>query len=939
MSAERKPQENPAFVERPLLALTRLVLRFPLATLLVGIALAAGATLWSNARLGFRTSRSDLLNPKSQFNKLWLEYTSEFGDEQDVVAVVEGADRAAVLAARDDLATAVRREKKLFESVLAGVDPAPLRAKGLYYLPPELLAEVERFVRQADGVVRDGWSSLSLGAMAQNVAQELQRAGAQRRELTPAELASLTRFLDAVQAALDGRYQSPFPPMALPVANPQDAAGAEMLSRDGRMGFVLLKLVKDDNSTDFVQGDKGIQRLRALVAEVKMQHPDTQIGLTGIPIIEHDEMLSSKVSMAQVSLVSLLGVSILFMAGFGGWRHPLLAVASLTLGTAWSMGYITAVIGHLNILSSAFGVILIGQGIDFSMYYVAQYLQLRKTMGDCREALVRTVQTVGPGVATGAVTTAVAFFMAGLTEFTGVAELGIIAGGGILLCWIAGLTLLPAMIYLVDSRWPSKHTPVPVDVRSWLEPLLARPRLVLAVTSAATVFLAVAMNQLWYDHNLLNLQANGLESVELEKRLLNDADQNTSYAVSIADTREKLLENRQKFLRLDSVKCVEEIASRLPDDVEAKQAGVRRIHDLLADLPERAPRIPASDPRELGQLAALLENVPAGATSGELQLKMRRLTERLQSLDPRTGFARLGEFQQQMAEELLDRLRAVQAVSGPEPPQFSDLPEGLVSRFVSEPNHRFLLRVYSKKNIWDMDGMKRFVADVRSVDERATGNPMQVYEASLQMKQSYEEAALYALAIILPVLFLDFLTIRHTLLALLPLGLGMVQMFGLMAVLNVPLNPANMIVLPLILGIGIDAGVHIVHDYCSQTGRYRVNASTASAVVINTVTNMAGFGSLMIASHRGLQGLGRVLTLGLVCCLFTSLVMLPAILTLLSRRRPALGENDLGLESDAGPPMQRIYRLDRPKAASARRRPLPVDDEAEDIEVDLPQTR
>jgi len=136
----------------------------------------------------------------------------------------------------------------------------------------------------------------------------------------------------------------------------------------------------------------------------------------------------------------------------------------------------------------------------------------------------------------------------------------------------------------------------------------------------------------------------------------------------------------------------------------------------------------------------------------------------------------------------------------------------------------------------------------------------------------------------------------YTLLAMVPLGLGMAQMFGILGLLDIPLNPANMIVLPLILGIGIDDGVHVVHDFRRQRGRYRISASTASAVLITSLTTMVGFGSLMIASHRGLQSLGRVLTIGVSCCLFTSLVMLPAILILATRRRR---EDNVGVSEDA----------------------------------------
>ena len=126
-----------------------------------------------------------------------------------------------------------------------------------------------------------------------------------------------------------------------------------------------------------------------------------------------------------------------------------------------------------------------------------------------------------------------------------------------------------------------------------------------------------------------------------------------------------------------------------------------------------------------------------------------------------------------------------------------------------------------------MPATERFIQEVRDVDPDATGNPMQIYEASRQMKRSYEMAAIYAMIIVCMVVYLDFGSLRCTLLALLPLGLGMLQLFGLMGLVNVPLNSANMIVLPLILGIGVDNGVHIVHDFRRQPrGSYHISNST-----------------------------------------------------------------------------------------------------------------
>ena len=180
------------------------------------------------------------------------------------------------------------------------------------------------------------------------------------------------------------------------------------------------------------------------------------------------------------------------------------------------------------------------------------------------------------------------------------------------------------------------------------------------------------------------------------------------------------------------------------------------------------------------------------------------------------------------------------------------------------------MKIYSKGDIWDMRPMEQFVSDVRGIDKKITGNPIQIYEASLQMKRSYEQAAWFALCTILPIMFLNLGKLRDTLLAMFPLAFCMLQLFGIMGYLNIPFNAANMISLPLMLGMGVDNGINIVYDFRRQTSRYRMSPSTAVAVILNTLTTMVGFAVLMLADHRGLQSLGRVLTIGMSCCLVTA---------------------------------------------------------------------
>jgi predicted RND superfamily exporter protein len=452
--------------------------------------------------------------------------------------------------------------------------------------------------------------------------------------------------------------------------------------------------------------------------------------------------------------------------------------------------------------------------------------------------------------------------------------------------------------------------PTPLGVHRWLAPTLRLPRLTLAACVAATAFVGIGLGRLWYDNNLLNMQAQGLESVALERRLLSECNQSVWYALSMANSREELLARKEKFLRLPSVERTEEIVSLLPLDDEVKRPIIARIQECLSSLPERPQQITVDTPEILGQALRAVQNALAQSRVDERSVRqlevVRDLLRRMPTAD---CYEQLTRFQQEMAGDLLSRLHILKSIANPEPPALSDLPASLVDRFVGQ-HGKHLLKIYGRGDIWDTMALRRFVRDVRSVDPHVTGNPLQAHEASLEMMQSFREAAIYSLLVIIGVLVLDFKNLRHALLAVMPLGIGVFQMFGLLGLLGIPLNPANLIALPLILGIGVDYGVHIVHEFRECRGPYRMSPGTAVAVLVDALTTLVGFGSLMIATHQGLQSLGRVLTLGVTCCLFTSLVMLPAALVWLTRNRRQ------PLPADPGMPLER-FSADEPRLRRA----------------------
>ena len=787
---------------RPLWSLTFFCCRFPAAVLFLSIFLSIFSLYWTYTHLGFKMSRLDLINPNSGFNQLWLDYIDEFGDDNEAIVVVEGSKNSEVIAALNLLTEKIADRSELYQDVLHGVDLSKIKQKGLHYVPIEDLRTIHQFVVHSLRA-HDPRSPLSMPSAPMG------------------DVANLLTTLSQSHVTEGDMNYFLFP------------------SQEGVLGFVLLRLINIDK-TQFSQGTEAIETLRNIIEKVRSEHSSLKIGLTGMPILEYDEMRLSNDAMTQATLLSFVGVCIVFMAGFGSLRHPILAMLALVAAFTWTMGYTTLAVGHLNILSIAFGAMLIGLGTDFSVHFLGKYLELRQAGMDVIEALCRTAEVVGPGIFTGAITTSAAFYAASFTEFTGVAELGIIVGGGILFCSTATFTMLPSMIVLLTPKTPSKNQRIEslIDIRCTLAPVAKFPKMTLFLFAIGFLCLLPGIPKVWYDHNLLNLQPEGLESVELEQRLLSmdteKGGKNIWFALSIADTKKELLERKKLFEQKYPELKTEEIVSIFPESD-----------------PERIQIIQS--------LANMLQHEPESMVA---------------DFSPTNGAVPPG-----MAEQF-KRFQSLKEMAVAEPPTVKDLPDSLVTRFVGR-HGKHLMRIYSTANIWDMDQMEKFVAAVRDIDPKATGSPLQTYESSLQMQSGFITAAWYALAVVLIITWLDFRSLTASLASLLPMVLGFAMMFGIIGLLDLPLNPANMIVLPLVVGIGIDDGIHLMHDFRHRVGKhFTVSSSTVTGILITTLTTFVGFGSMMIASHRGLQSLGRIFVIGIGCCMLVALVVLYAILIL-----------------------------------------------------------
>jgi hopanoid biosynthesis associated RND transporter like protein HpnN len=923
MKAEELPAHDETFVHRLLARVVLLVASAPWLVLTVCAALTVASVYLACTRLQYRTQRDDLISQKKECQQRWLGYLKEFGQDDDMVVVVKGNERRRMTAALEALAEKIQKDPDHFDRLFYKVDLRSLHDRALLFLDPaeieQIRASVERMKPLLD--VPLAWQMFTLRSLYSEASLRLALL-APGQALSAGDEQFLAQLRDVTRSAAgvlhDPRdYRSPWKSLTARegqkdrLAEPQYFFSSEDPSSKPVLAFLLVRPVTEAGS--FTGALHSVEKLHELIAETRPGFTDLEIGLTGLPVLETDEMLASQNDTNAASWIALAGVAMLYLLVFRGLRYPLLTVATLLVGTAWALGWLTLTVGHLNILSATFAVMLIGMG-DYGVLWVTRYDQERQNGADIRAALRTTGASVGHGILTAGTTAALAFYATMLADFQAVAELGWIAGSGVLLCALACFTVLPALL-VVTRRWCKPETRQPETLLfdpqqqdSWIPSVSRRPGWVIGVSLAVTLVLGVFALRVRYDHNLLNMQAEELESVQWERTLIEHTAGASWHALSIADTREKVFELKARFEQMPEVDRVVEIASLVPGDQERKLPLLRDIHERLRQLPPRNTVIPHPKPdmgallmdthRLLEQLHVLThpsaQQTEPPAYLRELETQLAMLKERLhRALDGGEAMRaeavqRLQDFEHWLTADLAEDLHRLHDVTIPDRIQLTDLPVALRERYVS-PHGKWLLRVFGKDCLWDFEPLANFTAAIQKVDPAATGKPFTTLEGLQAMKSGFEWAGLYALGAIVLVLALDFRRVLPLALSLAPLAMGVLLSLGFMGLCGMPLNPANMIAFPLIVGVGVDNGVHVLHDYLSRDRGtpYRLRKSTGKGMFVAALTTVLGFGTLMISRHRGMYGLGFILALGVTWCMLAALVFLPAVLHLWSKRRLA----------------------------------------------------
>jgi hopanoid biosynthesis associated RND transporter like protein HpnN len=912
MKWEQSHVEEGSLVHRLLARLVSAVCDAPRSVLLVALALALVSVYGFNFCLEYRTQRSDLISPRKEYQQRWRQYLWEFGDDDDIVVVVQGTDRRQMVQALESLAENVQKRPERFDRLFYKVDLRPLRNRALLYLTTEEIKSIQQNLRSMDLLLELGpvaWQNLTLLGL---LREARHRAGQTPpdKPLSPADdqffsqLLSISRSAQASLGEPD-EYRNPWSSLVARPPEQKDlmAEPQYFFSGDGTLAFLLLHPVKAEGS--FTAARDSVAAMREIIAATKAHFSDIDFGLTGLPVLEDDEMTAAQADTRLASWLAIAGVSFLFLIVYRGIYFPLLTVTTLLVGTAWAMGWLTLTVGHLNILSTTFAVMLIGVG-DYGVLWVMRYEQARRLGAEVRAALLHTTKHVAIGNLTAATTLALAFFAAMLADFQAIAELGWIAGCGVLLCALACFTVLPALLMVFDRRsmnraaQASESTDIlPIDLQKsrakaqvWLPGLAGRERWVIGGFVVLTLIMATGAGTIWYDHNLLHLQARDLDSVKWELTLISHTAGASWHALSYTASPEEALALKARYQALPEVSRVVEAATLIPRDQSNKLEMLRDIHDRLRRLPARGAPIPHTQPnnREVKtELACLIGQLqPLADTTTQpllvdLRHSLQKLHEQLAYMSSNESAARrLQAFEERMAGDLAEDLHRLCDVTTPQPIAIDDLPKEFRERYIGRTG-KWLLQVFAKDCLWDFAPLEHFTEQIQTVDAEATGKPFATVEGLKSMKSGFQWAGLYALIVITSVLLIDFRSLPNALIALTPLAIGVGLTLGILGFAGLPLNPANMIAFPLILGVGVDNGVHILHDYLirRRTGRSTISQAIGRGVLVKALTTMIGFGTLMISRERGLAGLGFILMLGVACCMLAALVLLPAVLRLL----------------------------------------------------------
>ncbi len=837
-----------------------------------------GLLAYTATHLTLDTNPLNLLDPKIPFRQLDEEFGKGFPQLEDLlVGVIEAKHPTEAEKAADTLAWQLRQHTDLFSSIYQPGNDAFFDRTGLLYLDiPELWLLEERLAQ---------WEPF-LGTLTHDP--------------------SLRGLFSVLGSALDhgtsGPDQKPLRRIIDSIGDTMEAQFANRPSREFWREAMLENLVPQRNAyrqfvlvkprLDFSRlqaAESPIQALRLLVKELEARY-DVRIRLTGSPAIQEEERQTLAKGAGIAALLSFILVCAILLAGLRSIRLVGAILVTLLMGLIWTGAFATFLIGSLNLISATVPVLLIGLGVDFGIQFGMRYREDRNEGILHTQALRRTASSVGVAMILSALTAALIFFSFLPTSYRGLAELGLIAGMGMFLTLLANLTVLPALLTL----WPVRVSPQSPQHTSLGHPsqgFLNHRRTILGIGISITAAAAIFLPDARFDFNPLNLKDPNTEAVATFEELLRDP-KTTPYTIQILT--KNLAAAQELGTRLNELTTVENtvtLANFVPHDQEEKLAVINDMALMLQPImmpmtPMKAPSVKETI-LALDDFQTLLDEKTVNAPDDAFRASLIRVNGLFTRLRQETEWPHrpLQELHTRLLGNLPENFERLQRLLSAQPVTLQDLPPDLTSRYMTADG-RVRLEVFPSQDLRNNQALRRFVQAVQAIAPNAIGTPVVLIGAGDAVVQACLQAMGLAFITATVLLFILLRNLREIILVFFPLLLTLILTIAATVVLQVPFNLANVIALPLVLGLSMAFGIYLVLRTREGISIDRLmQSSTAHAVLYSALTTMASFGTLGFSSHRGMSGVGILLSLALAIALLCSLVMLPAVLAEMESRK------------------------------------------------------
>lgn len=847
------------------------------ASLLLGV--------YAALNLGVNSDNLRLLSPDLPFMQQHREFARLFPTlDNSLIVVVDGQNPELARDGAEALRQALAARPEHFRDAYVPGGGAFFERYGLLYRSVGDLEEFSDQLVQVQPLIAE----LERGATLSSVVGLIRRGLEQAGKVGP-KPEDWSAVLDRIGSATVEVYDE----------YPLSISWEDLLLRGSALEISTRRVIVVDPILDFdsVFAARGaISEIREAAAELGLApERGVRVRITGNPALNYEEMLGMAWDVGWTGLLSFAGVALLIWIAFRSKRLVTAALITLVVGLIWTTAFAAAAIGHLNLISICFTVLFIGLGVDFAIHLGMNYLELRRQAQGHAAALRGAVEICGTSLVLCAITTTIGFYSFVPTDYLGLAELGLIAGTGMLVILAQTLTLFPALMTLGLQPSDSerlrevRHTRVPGE--AWLN---AHPGTVLVVSTALAAVSLALVPRLYLDPNVVRMRNLETESVQAFNELLADRDLASPWTIDwIAPDLATAVTKAQQLRALPTVKRALTLADFVPSEQDEKLAILADLELILEPMQREGestlPESPDVQVAALRELRDFLERSLVDTKRSPLRRSIRLLKHKLDEFlervdrehDPAGALARLEQILLGSFPQQITRLRGALA---PGPLAFADLPAEIVHR-MRAPTGQARVQVFASENLENQGSLVRFVDSTSAILPRATGMAVDLVEFARTTAAALRQALLVALLAIAIIVWLLWRNLGDTLFVLLPLLLGALLTLGAMALFGLSFNFANIVVIPLLLGIGVDTGIHLMHRSKTVTSGDELLATvTARAAFFSAATTIVSFGNLAISGHRGIRSLGVLLVLSMCIMLLANLVFLPALLAVRARR-------------------------------------------------------